>query len=84
MLYFLLIFVSIVVSTGADIQKSVMSIADHVNLGLIDKFKVITIYGNNDHDCFNDLINKASCQKDGKLIGIYDFTFNLVANVISH
>ena len=86
-LLILFVFVSIVVSVGAEIQKSIMSIADHVNLGFMEKidpkkFKVVgitTIYGINDDDCIKDLINKANSQKAWELIGIFDFSFNLVA-----
>lgn len=69
-LVIMLISLSMIVS-GANlapsVPRSVMSLADQVNLGLIpkldlDKNKVIgitTTYGSNDDDCFADVVKKA-------------------------
>ena len=73
-------------NSAASVPRSIMSLADQVNLGLIpkldlDKNKVIgitTTHGSNDDDCFADVIKKAIAKVPNGYVpvGIYNSFVN--------
>ena len=95
-LVIVLILLSMIASSANSappVPRSLMSLADHVNLGLIpkldlDKNKVIgitTTFGSNDDECFADVIKKAITKvpNDYVPVGIFSAFVNAFAHTYS-